>query len=55
MQNHTEFPQAYKAGSFHKKVFPSEIVLFTVVDAAAAAGFGDLQLKVKWKFLFILQ
>lgn len=38
---------------FTKKCFLSEIFLFTVVDAAG--GFGDLQLKVKWKFLFILQ
>lgn len=36
-----------------KKCFLSGIFLFTVVDAAG--GFGDLQLKVKWKFLFILQ
>lgn len=47
------FHKLIMLGPFTKKCFLSEIFLFTVVDAAG--GFGDLQLKVKWKFLFILQ
>ena len=51
---HIEFPQAKKAGFFHKIVLLPEIFLFTVTDDAVA-GCWDLQIKVKWKFLFILQ
>lgn len=51
---HIGFPQAKKARSFHKNILLPEIFHFFVTDEAVAV-FGDLQLKVNWKFLFILQ
>lgn len=49
MEKNIEFPQVEMDRSFHRNVLLPGIFLFTVTDDAVAC-FGDLQLKVKWKF-----
>ena len=43
------FHKLKRLDPFTKNVFLPELFLFTITGDAAA-GFGDLQLKVKWKF-----